>query len=58
MFLLFSSDTTLFKPSYEMEADVPDDEPIFGSRDDGHRRDRDDRDDDEEVGIPDESFKD
>jgi small subunit ribosomal protein S6 len=36
------------RPAYEAQADVPDDEPIFG-RDDRRDRDRDDR-DDEVVG--------
>jgi small subunit ribosomal protein S6 len=48
------------KPSYEMEADVPDDEPIFGARDD--RRERDHDRDDVELDVPplgeDDSFKD
>lgn len=38
------------KPAYEAEADVPDDEPVFGGRDDHRGRDRDDRDDIEPRG--------
>jgi small subunit ribosomal protein S6 len=41
------------RPSYEAEADVPDDEPLFGGRED--RRDRDDRDDDSRDGDDDSS---
>jgi small subunit ribosomal protein S6 len=45
------------KPTYEMEADVPDDEPMFGGREDRRERDRDDR-EDGDTDEPDEGFKD
>jgi small subunit ribosomal protein S6 len=45
------------KPTYEMEADVPDDEPMFGGREDRRERERDER-EDSDVEAEDEGFKD